>query len=184
MSRALVRAGITNYLQEGVAVSKTQIKFVLEKVEQMEGPEIAQELEELVTRWTDKVYREWNRRGLPRRREMQTQRTPVRLRRSITTGLLRHRTPFDWQREAAQIARRIRYYLDDGTHRYTDIDVIFRKKMFRYGRAMRRELKISPPFRKLKISEESQETWTEAGTPDLPSAKSEKGTFETWQPQF
>ena len=129
LSRALVRAGITNYLQMGINVAQTQVKWVLSVVEKVEGAEVARELDELVARWSEKVYMQWNDKngGTGSTRE-KTVMLRARLERT-KHGLLRHRQNYAWKRDRAEIGRKFRWYLQDGTFKHTDLDLVFQKRL-------------------------------------------------------
>jgi hypothetical protein len=127
MSRALVRAGITNYLAAGLNVSQTQVKWVLDVVDKVEGREVAQELDELVSSWMKKVYDQWNKhnKGLKRTRNPLPD---VKFRRG-KDGLLKGVPPYMHEMDYANIPRKIRQYLGTGEWNYSNIDAVFQKKL-------------------------------------------------------
>ena len=62
MARALAHAGVTRPLQEGEWVSTVKLRFVLDKVRQLEGPEAAASLDETVFHWRGQVVEDGQRR--------------------------------------------------------------------------------------------------------------------------
>lgn len=58
MTRALVTAGIINGLKQRQWVSSIQVSWILEKVREVEGEEVAQGVEEIVYQWREKIVLE------------------------------------------------------------------------------------------------------------------------------
>jgi hypothetical protein len=127
MSRALVKAGITDYLAEGVNVSKAQVKWIVEMVAKIEGEEVAKQLDELAWGWMQRVYADRNKRGI-HRRPQQIKGPPAKLRRG-RDGLPIGMHKFGKMRAEGAYARRTRWYLPDGTVKHTDLDGMFGKRV-------------------------------------------------------
>ncbi|KIW02781.1 uncharacterized protein PV09_05843 [Verruconis gallopava] len=124
MSRALVRAGITNYLVAGVNVNETQVKWILSVVEKVEGDALAQELDSLIFRWLMEVYARWTiskGRGV-RRLHVPPQDTGF-IRRP--NGLRRWITPRPLLARQSVIPKVIRQYLDTGEWVYRSLGDLF-----------------------------------------------------------
>jgi hypothetical protein len=62
MSRAFVHAGITRSLQAGQWVSSLKLKWILERVSELEGREVANELDVAVFSWRGKIIENRKRR--------------------------------------------------------------------------------------------------------------------------
>lgn len=58
MTRALVTAGIIKGLKQRKWVSSRQVSWILEKVKEVEGEEVAQGVEEIVYEWREKLMLE------------------------------------------------------------------------------------------------------------------------------
>lgn len=58
MTRALVMAGIIKGLKQRQWVSPIQVGWILEKVREVEGEEVAQGVEEIVYQWREKLVLE------------------------------------------------------------------------------------------------------------------------------
>jgi hypothetical protein len=128
MSRALVRAGITNYLSAGINVSKEQVKWVISIVAKVEGDEVAKKLDELAWGWMERVYAGYTKRHGLKKREM-TPRPRVKVERE-KNGLLKGVVPFARARDEGRYPRRTRWYKANGTVKYTDLDEMFGKQLY------------------------------------------------------
>jgi hypothetical protein len=150
MSRALVRAGITNYLTAGINVSQKQAKWVLEVVERIEGHDIAQELDTLVWRWMQKVFAAWNKRtGGMKRPHLPPPHT--RFTRRIS-GVLKGVRPSEWEMDHAKVPRRIRWYLDNGKLSYSNLDTVFHKRLrIKFRRLPLKSTNLRPEVGRLHV---------------------------------
>lgn len=125
ISRALVRAGITNYLQAGLAVGKTQVTWVLRVVEKVEGAETARVLDALINAWITSVYAAWNKRGLNRRAPGWGDKSQGLVRKG--NGLVKGKLPVQWLIDHGRIPRRIRSYIDSENWHHPNPDDVLRR---------------------------------------------------------
>lgn len=66
LSRAMVKAGISRPLKESERLSQTQVKYVINVVNKVEGPNVAKELDRLTWEfWGRTLNRQWKQRRRP-----------------------------------------------------------------------------------------------------------------------